>query len=170
VKRALAALLLASSATLPIAGCPGDLPPPEDDNREPIARLVWPQRWLQGAAAPFDGTGSDDLDGLLVRWSASFGDGTPEQDSDDGTFEHLYTAAGSFDVRLEVEDDRGATAEVLGTVVIVDRIDDPPCSCELACFDDGVCTADGCFHADMSEEATDETGPAPEVGGALTCP
>ena len=80
-----------------LSGCPGDELPDELDNREPVARLVWPQRWVQGAGAPFDASGSEDLDGLLVRWSASFGDGTPEQDSDTGLFEHLYAAAGSFD-------------------------------------------------------------------------
>ena len=152
-----------------LCGCPGDEIVDPPDNREPIARLVWPQRWLQGAGAPFDATGSEDVDGLLVRWSASFGDGTPEQDSADGTFEHLYSAAGSFDVRLEVEDDVGATAEVIGTVVVVDRMDEPPCSCELPCFEAAVCTADGCFDAAMSEEATEETGPPPVVIGAVEC-
>lgn len=152
-----------------LAACtPGEVPPP-DDNQAPVARLIWPQRWLQEAPAPFDATGSADLDGIITRWTASFGDATPEQDSTDGMFEHLYVAPGSFDVRLEVEDDSGDTAEVVGTVVVVDRIDDPPCSCDLPCFDDAACTGDGCFLAEMSEEETDLTGPPPTVDGALTC-
>jgi hypothetical protein len=147
---------------------PGDVPPPED-NREPVARLIWPQRWVQDEPAPFDATGSADTDGVIVRWSASFGDGAPEVDSSDGTFEHLYTTAGTFDVRMEVEDDVGATAEVVGTVVVVDRIDDPACSCDLPCFDEAVCTGDGCFLAGMSEEESDLVGPPPTIEGGLVC-
>jgi len=169
VARAAIAAFCAAFAVGSAGACsPGEVPPPED-NEAPVARLIWPQRWLQDEPAPFDATGSADLDGIITRWSASFGDATPEQDSTDGTFEHLYVAAGSFDVRVEVEDDAGDTAEVVGTVVVVDGIDDPSCSCDLPCFDDGVCTDAGCFLADMSEEATDLTGPPPTIEGGLSC-
>lgn len=162
-------LLAALAAIAAVAGCdPEELPPPED-NRAPVARLVWPQRWVQGEPAPFDATESEDLDGIVTRWSASFGDATPEQDSPDGTFEHLYVAPGTFDVRVEVEDDAGATAEVVGTVVVVDRIDEPACDCDTPCFDDAVCAQEGCFLVGMSEEETDFTGPPPVVGNELDC-
>lgn len=153
LSRALTALGL-----LVIGASVGCAPPPIDEdgtNLQPVAHLVWPQRWSTDEAAPFDASASEDPDGRLARVTLSFGDGTPDQDALDGTFEHLYTAPGSYDVRLEVVDDDGATAEVLGTVVVVDRIDDPPCSCELPCFDDAVCTDDGCFLAAASEAIGD---------------
>ncbi len=138
------------------ASCAPPPEPPDEENLAPTAALLWPQRWSTEAAAPFDASASHDADGVLDRVTLSFGDGTPDQDRADGVFEHLYTAPGSYDVRLEVEDEDGARAEVLGTVVVVDRIDDPPCSCDLPCFDDAVCTARGCFLSDASaDEATD---------------
>lgn len=144
-------------------------PPPveEPENVGPIAHLVWPQRWSTDAPAPFDASASVDDDGFLARLTLSFGDGSPEQDRADGRFEHLYTAPGSYDVRLEVVDDDGAVAEVLGTVVVVDRIDDPPCSCALPCFDDAVCTDEGCFLAAASEDL--DGGPGPSLD-ELACP
>src|SRR5690606_34832928 len=100
----------------------------------------------------------------------SFGDGTPDQDRADGIFEHLYTAPGAYDVRLEVVDADGAAAEVIGTVVVVDRIDDPPCTCELPCFEDAVCTDDGCFLAGASAGGDEDGGPEdPFIEGAISC-
>jgi hypothetical protein len=146
-------------------GCVPGEEPAEEKNLPPVARFLWPQLWAASEPAPFDATESYDPDGELVRLSVAFGDGTLEQDRPAGLFEHLYTAPGSYDVRLEVEDDDGELAEVVGTVVVVARLADPPCSCELPCFDDAVCTAAGCFLAGLSD---DDEEP-PELPGALVC-
>lgn len=157
-------VLLSVSACTP----PPDLP--DADNVEPVARLVWPQRWTTEEAAPFDASLSADPDGLVERMSLSFGDGTPEQDRADGVFEHLYAAPGAYDVRLEVEDDDGAMAEVIGTVVVVERIDDPPCSCDTPCFGDAVCTAEGCFLSGVSLDEDVDGGQPPVIADPISCP
>lgn len=164
----LAALSLWTLAALPLGSSCAPPVEEEDENRPPLAHLVWPQRWTTDAPAPFDASASRDEDGFLERVSLSFGDGSPEQERLDGVFEHLYTAPGSYDVRLEVVDDDGAVAEVLGTVVVVERIDDPPCSCELPCFGEAVCTAEGCFLEGVSEELADG-GPSATFD-ELECP
>lgn len=162
---------LTAAAVTTTSSCAPPPEPPLEENVEPVARLVWPQRWTTQEPAPFDASASDDEDGLLERVTLSFGDGTPDQDRSDGIFEHLYTAPGSYDVRLEVVDDVGAFAEVVGTVVVVDRIDDPPCSCDLPCFDDAVCTEGGCFLAGVSEDGDVDGGAeAPLIEGEISCP
>lgn len=162
----LALAVCAASLSLSMS-CAPPPSPDEDVNLSPVARLSWPQRWSTEEPAPFNAGASEDPDGLLDRVTLSFGDGTPDQDALDGTFEHLYTAPGSYDVRLEVVDDDGARAEVLGTVVVVDRIDDPPCSCELPCFDDAVCTVDGCFLSAESEPSDGGPDARPPPSGVV---
>lgn len=100
----------------------------------------------------------------------NFGDGTPEVSLLDGVFEHAYVASGAFEVRLEVEDDEGARSEVLGDVVIADRVDEPACTCDFECLSEGVCDRDlrRCFLGGQSGDA-DEIGPPPSPANVLVC-
>lgn len=59
-----------------------------------------------------DGTGSEDPDGDVVSYAWEFGDGTTATGP---TAEHTYTTPGSYDVRLTVRDDDGATATTTRT-------------------------------------------------------
>ncbi len=162
-------LLFAVAATTGlVSACDANVLP--DENEPPVARLLFPQLWPVQEAAPFDASDSFDFDGDLVRITMNFGDGTPEISLLDGVFEHAYPAAGSFEVRLEVEDDAGERAEVLGTVVIADRVDDPGCSCGFSCLDDGVCDRDlrRWFLGGQSEDPDDIGGP-PVPPNVLNC-
>lgn len=155
---------------LVVSGCgPPEEPEPEP-NEPPIARATWPQRWPADEAVPLDASASEDVDGRLVRVSALFGDGTYEQTSAAGRFEHVYGAPGSYDLRVEVEDDDGGTAELVGRIVIVERVEEPACSCALPCLDEGVCTDRGCFLSGVSEDVPAGFEGAPQPGGALACP
>lgn len=174
--RALVVLALALLVTgMAPQGCPGT--DPIANNEDPVARLVWPQLWLVTEPVPFDASASEDADGLIGEHTLVFGDGTEAQTSLDGHFEHLYASPGSFEFRLEVRDDNGAPAELVGTVVVVERLDDPLCTCQLPCLDDAVCTSEGCFYAAAQQGLVDvgryDGGPdlaPPAVAGALRCP
>ncbi len=152
-------------------------PDPLEPNEPPVAKLVWPQIWLVSEPVPFDASGSEDLDGLIDEVTLVFGDGTEAQSSADGRFEHLYVAPGTWDFRLEVRDDHGAPAEILGTVITVERHDDPICDCDLPCLDNAVCTSDGCFlraavqgtSSDGELDAGAGIGELPPLDNALSC-
>lgn len=146
------------------------LPPVPEANESPVARLLWPQIWAQDEAAPFDASESDDANGPLSRIAINFGDGSVEQESDDGYFQHLYPAPGTFEVRLIVEDEEGFSAELLGDIVIVEELDKPSCSCDLPCFEPGLCTRDGCFLSGVSSQAAEDDASAPIPSDLVACP
>jgi hypothetical protein len=149
--------------------CQNPIPPP-DSNIEPVARLIWPQTWSVEEPAPFDASESSDSDGQIDRISMNFGDGSSEQGSADGHFEHLYPAPGSFELRLTVEDDLGGISEILADVVVVTDLDKPSCGCDEPCFDPAECTSDGCFLSGISDDAPENDFPAPVIPDTLACP
>ena len=166
--RRVLAIFVAAVVASVVGGCPGEVPPPA--NEVPVARLLFPQLWPLQEPALFDASSSFDFDGDLVRVSLNFGDGTPEVSLLDGVFEHVYPNPGAFEVRLEIEDDSGAISEANGSIVIADRIDDPACSCDQPCFDDGQCDVQSrrCF---VGAQSADEAlvGPPPAVEQVLDC-
>jgi serine protease len=62
----------------------------------------------------FDGTRSADADGSIVSYLWDFGDGSSA--SAEASAAHTYTDTGTFDVTLQVTDDRGATDSTTRTV------------------------------------------------------
>lgn len=143
-----------------------EVPPGEDDNEAPIARLQGPQIARVGVAARYDASASDDVDGEVVAVAFAFSDGSGLVQGDaDGVFDHVFAAPGRFSVRAEVEDDDGALTPVdLETVVVVGEVE--PCTCEAPCLDAGVCTAGGCVVlASSADEALDAPGDAVDCDG-----
>ncbi len=57
-----------------------------------------------GLACSFDGGGSTDPDGSIVKYEWNFGDGTTDTGE---TANHTYSAAGTFTVKLTVTDNKG---------------------------------------------------------------
>lgn len=79
-------------------------------NQQPVAVLTLPAGAAVGQPAAFDAAASLDVDGRLVSWSLSFGDGTPPEVLAEGaapSWQHQYQGAGRFVVQLEVTDDGG---------------------------------------------------------------
>ena len=148
---------------LAILGCPAD-PPPIDDNAVPVARLVLPQLVLAGAVIDVDASGSDDEDGDALAFVYGFGDGTPEVESGEGVFAHAWAEPGTFTVTVRVIDERAFEAEV-SLPLVVALGEDEGCSCDLACFDDAVCTARGCL---VVASSADEEAAA--FDDAIACP
>jgi hypothetical protein len=150
-----------------IVGCE---PAPADivdtvDNTAPVTRVVGAQLARIGEPARYNATASDDVDGVIVAFSASFGDGAGLVSGDeDGLFEHVFAAPGRFTVRIEAEDDLGALAAVaLETVVVDGEVE--ACGCDAPCLDAGLCSAaDGCV---VVATSADEV--APVVDDVVRC-
>jgi PKD repeat protein/uncharacterized cupredoxin-like copper-binding protein len=95
----------------------GVIPPPV--NQKPVA-MAGADRLLQiGEASTFDGSGSYDLDGVIMSYSWSFGDG---QTASGAIVTHSYTLAGRYVATLTVTDDDGAT----GTDSVAVTVNAPP--------------------------------------------
>ncbi len=78
-------------------------------NLPPVANANGPYSGTVGVPVTFDGTGSSDPDGSIVRYDWNFGDGTTALDGGP-TPSHTYQSNGGFTVTLTVTDDAGATA------------------------------------------------------------
>lgn len=144
-------------------GCTPVEPEPIADNHFPIARLVLPQIAVAGVSVDVDASGSDDEDGDAVSFVFDFGDGSPEAESDEGVFGHVFAAAGSYDVVVVVKDDRAFEASAVARVVVVDGVAEG-CGCDLPCDVGGTCTDRGCLvaAASIDEEA--------EFDDVVACP
>jgi PKD repeat protein len=71
----------------------------------------------------FNGAASSDVDGSIVSYAWSFGDGA----SGNGVeVAHGYSSEGTFAVTLTVTDDDGATNSVTGSVTVQSAVVDPP--------------------------------------------
>jgi PKD repeat protein len=68
-----------------------------------------------GLRVDVDGSGSTDADGTVASYAWTFGDGTTATGA---TANRTYAAAGTYDVRLTVTDDDGATASVTRSVTV----------------------------------------------------
>ena len=76
-------------------------------NQPPTAVISGPGTATVGAVVSFSGAGSSDMDGSIASYAWSFGDGG----SGSGvTASHTFAIAGTFNVRLTVTDNTGATA------------------------------------------------------------
>jgi PKD repeat protein len=89
-------------------------------NQPPVAAFT---SAADGLTAAFDASGSTDPDGTVTAWRWSFGDGATATGV---TASHAFAAAGTYQVTLEVSDDRGATGALTRPVVVATRPPDAP--------------------------------------------
>jgi len=92
-------------------------------NQAPVADAGPPAVGTTGAAADFDGSGSDDPGGTIAQYDWDFGDGN----SDTGVNpSHTYGAAGDYTVILTVTDNDGAQDSDTTAASIGDGVNLPP--------------------------------------------
>jgi PKD repeat protein len=84
-------------------------------NQPPVADPNGPYTGSDGAPVSFDGSGSSDVDGTIVRYMWDFGDGNTGTGV---TPTHTYAAPATYTVSLTVTDDDGATDTATTTATI----------------------------------------------------
>jgi PKD repeat protein len=117
------------------------------ENSPPTAAFN-PPSCIAGSPCQFN-DGSSDSDGNIVAWTWNFG---PGQSSDQKDPQHTFGAPGSYDVKLTVRDDDGATDDVTHQVAVTTPVNSPPtaffnapsCQVNVSCqFTDGSSDTDG---------------------------
>lgn len=162
--------LAAAVAVLVSTSCPKAPGPPEPlpPNQVPVARIVLPQVWPADVPMELDGSLSADPDDEPLAYRVNWGDGTPSAHSDAPLLSHTYDAPGSYAVEFAVQDGVGAEALVQVQAVIIDAEEPETCTCDVDCFEDGVCTAQGCL--EFRSSVGEEDPPADAFGDTLSCP
>ena len=107
---------LAAVLTALLVSCPTD--PLPKQNRPPIAAFTSSLTVQAMTALAFDASSSSDPDGDALIYTWVFGDGTRGGSS---SVAHVFTAAGSFEVRLTVTDPSGAESSLARTVTVLSR-------------------------------------------------
>ena len=98
------------------AAAPANTPPT-------AAFTVSPSSGMPGTTFTYNASSSYDVDGSIVSYQWSFGDGT---NSTGLTAQHAYASAGTYSVQLLVRDDDGATDTATKSVVVTSPANQPP--------------------------------------------
>lgn len=100
---------------------PSDDPPDEpieDPNREPVARFSWPTECYESDTVDVT-ENSYDRDGEIVDWRWRFTDSTGvTHDLTQGGGQVTFQNPSTYELRLNVEDDDGATDSVTKTILV----------------------------------------------------
>ena len=99
----------------------------------------------ENLVASFDGSGSADPDGTIAAYGWDFGDGSAAGAGAKPA--HTYAAAGTYQVKLTVTDDAGATASVTNPVTVT-AANQPPAAAFTSSSADLVASFDGSGSAD----------------------
>lgn len=92
-------------------------------NQAPTANAGGPYNASSDEALVFDGTGSSDPDGSISSYAWDFGDGSTGSGA---TPNHVYAAAGSYNVSLTVTDDGGLSHSDTTSVTVGEVTRQPP--------------------------------------------
>ncbi len=101
----------------PLGGC-------KVANEPPVAIAGGPYFGKKGWPVYFYGNSSYDFDGTIVEYEWDFGDGSPKEYG--MVVDHIYSAAGLYDVTLKVTDNDGAMDNDTTYAEIVDGYPGPP--------------------------------------------
>lgn len=92
-------------------------------NQPPVANANGPYSGTVNVALSFDGSASNDPDGMIISYSWDFGDGNTGTGANPT---HTYTTANMYNVTLTVMDDAGATDSIGTTANIVPVVVNQP--------------------------------------------
>ncbi len=117
-------LLLSLAALMLFISCDSDSSSEPETNTKPIASFtVSPDSGTVSTNFTFDASSSsdqeDEPENLKVRWDFD-GDGNFDTDWEiNKLVTHKYSAAGNYNVKLEVKDSKDAVAEMVKTVMVI---------------------------------------------------
>ena len=117
-------------------------------NQSPVAAF---SSAVADLTATLDGSASADPDGTVASYAWDFGDSSPAGTG--RTPSHTYAAAGTYQVKLTVTDDKGATGTVSKSITVTAPADQP-----LAKDDFGRTVAGGFGQADVGGNWTTPSG------------
>jgi PKD repeat protein len=103
------------AAPTPTPPPPTSPQPPPAANAAPVAAFTSASTAVAGTPLMFDAGGSSDADGDALTYSWGFGNGVR---GGGRNIAHIFDAAGSYTVRLTVDDGRGGSAFVERSVVV----------------------------------------------------
>ena len=89
-------------------------------NLAPVASFA---TTLTNLSAAFDASGSSDQDGSIASYAWNFGDG---QTGTGKTSSHTFASAGTYQVKLTVTDNQGATGTITTAVTVAAAANQPP--------------------------------------------
>jgi PKD repeat protein len=108
-----------------LAGCGGVLPP---TNQSPTASFTAnPTSGIAPLEVAFDASNSSDSDGSIISYAWDFKDGNTGSGE---TINHTFSSTGSYNVKLTVTDDKGATDSTTKTITVTE----PPNQSPIASF------------------------------------
>jgi PKD domain len=84
----------------------------------PLANAGGPYAGQVGQSVSFDGGNSTSPNGWITQYSWQWGDGTNTTSSSSPATSHVFSSAGTFNVRLTTTDNAGATASSVVTAVL----------------------------------------------------
>jgi gliding motility-associated-like protein len=90
-------------------------------------------------------------DGPIVKWLYDFGDGTTETRTDKAPFTHLYTAAGTYKIKLTLTNDKGCNSAISEKSIAISAIPVVDFSLPDVCISDAAKFTDKSSIADNTE-------------------
>ncbi|MEE4218958.1 MAG: PKD domain-containing protein [Xanthomonadales bacterium] len=96
-------------------------------NVDPVADFTWSCNELD---CSFDGRDSTDPDGEIVQYSWRFGDG---KNGSGETATHRFGDGGGYDVRLTVEDAKGASHSITRRIEVIKPLAGPQAEFDVSC-------------------------------------
>ena len=149
------------NATLPAQSITLFVLPAAVGNQSPMAAMsALPASGVAPLSVTFDGSGSSDVDGTLVSYAWSFGDGTTATGV---TANHTYTASGSFTARLAVTDNLGASNSTTKTIQVNASIPSAPANLTASAISRSQ------INLSWADTASNETGFKIERCAGATC-
>lgn len=114
----------------------GGTPPPTDPTPvPPEADANGPYAGIEGQSVSFSSIGSSDSDGTIVSYNWDFGDGGTSSSRHPS---HIYSAEGTYVVKLTVTDDEGLTDRDTAPCTV--SASEPELTYEIELFSDPECT------------------------------
>jgi peptide/nickel transport system substrate-binding protein len=90
-------------------------------NKGPTAKISVSSNFVSlGIPVVFNGSASSDPDGSIAKYNWWFGDSTSSQQTTTASVSHTYANPGNFIAVLQVEDDKGATADTWSSLVKIE--------------------------------------------------